>query len=72
MADISRTFSVNGRFTERQKEIYRLVLEAEIKTIAAVKPGVTLQQLNEVTKQAVTAGLHSLSFIQEISEVPKY
>ncbi|QRG70337.1 aminopeptidase P family protein [Brevibacillus choshinensis] len=71
-ADISRTFPVNGRFTERQKEIYQLVLDAEIKTIEAVKPGVTLQQLNEVTKQVLTDGLLRLGLIQESSELSKY
>lgn len=71
-ADISRTFPVNGRFKERQKEIYQLVLEAEIKTIEAVKPGVTLQQLNEVTKQVLTDGLLRLGLIQESSELTKY
>ncbi|MED2253894.1 aminopeptidase P family protein [Brevibacillus parabrevis] len=71
-ADISRTFPVNGRFTERQKAIYQLVLEAEIKTIEAVKPGVTLQQLNEVTKQVLADGLLRLGLIQDSSELSKY
>lgn len=71
-ADISRTFPVNGRFTERQKQVYQLVLEAEIKTIEAVKPGVTLQDLNEVTKQVFTDGLIRLGLIQESSELSKY
>lgn len=71
-ADISRTFPVNGRFTDRQKEIYQLVLEAEIKTIEAVKPGVTLHDLNEVTKQVLADGLLRLDLIQESSELSKY
>ncbi|GAB1531518.1 MULTISPECIES: aminopeptidase P family protein [Brevibacillus] len=71
-ADISRTFPVNGRFTERQKAIYQLVLEAEIKTIEAVKPGVTLTQLNDVTKQVLTDGLLRLGLIQDSSELYKY
>ncbi|MBY0084069.1 aminopeptidase P N-terminal domain-containing protein [Brevibacillus brevis] len=71
-ADISRTFPVNGRFTERQKAIYQLVLEAEIKTIEAVKPGVTLSELNDVTKQVLTDGLLRLGLIQDSSELSKY
>ncbi|KMZ40890.1 MULTISPECIES: aminopeptidase P family protein [Bacillales] len=71
-ADISRTFPVNGRFTERQKAIYQLVLEAEIKTIEAVKPGVTLTQLNDVTKQVLTEGLLGLGLIQDSNELSKY
>jgi Xaa-Pro aminopeptidase len=47
-ADISRTFPVNGKFTERQKEIYNTVLEAQRIVIENAKPGVTLRQLNNM------------------------
>ena len=47
-ADISRTFPVNGRFTERQKEIYNTVLEAQRIVIANAKPGLTTRQLNQM------------------------
>ena len=47
-SDISRTFPVNGKFTERQKEIYNTVLEAQRIVIANVKPGVTRQELNQM------------------------
>ena len=48
--DISRTFPVNGKFTERQKEAYEIVLEAQAEVIRAIKPGVTLIQLNEIVR----------------------
>lgn len=38
-ADITRTYPVSGTFTERQREIYEIVLEAQEAAIAAVKPG---------------------------------
>ena len=38
-ADITRTFPVNGRYSEAQKEIYELVLEANLDAIKQVKPG---------------------------------
>ena len=38
--DITRTFPVNGKFTDRQKEIYQIVLEMEKKGIMGCKPGV--------------------------------
>ena len=47
-ADISRTFPVNGRFTDRQKEIYNTVLEAQRLVIANAKPGMTTRQLNQL------------------------
>jgi Xaa-Pro aminopeptidase len=41
-ADLTRTLPVSGRFSERQREIYDLVLKAQRAVIAAVKPGMTL------------------------------
>ena len=48
--DISRTFPVNGKFSERQREAYEIVLEAQSEVIKAIKPGVTLIQLNEIVR----------------------
>lgn len=49
-ADISRTFPVSGQFTERQKTFYNIVLKAQEEVIKAIKPGVTLIQLNEIVR----------------------
>ena len=38
-ADITRTFPVNGKFTEAQRKIYMIVYKAQSAGIAAVKPG---------------------------------
>ena len=47
-ADISRTFPINGKFTERQKELYNTVLEAQRIVIANAKPGLTTRDLNQM------------------------
>lgn len=47
-ADITRTFPVNGKFTERQKQIYNIVLEANEMIISKAKPGLTLRGLNKM------------------------
>ena len=47
-ADISRTFPVNGKFTDRQKELYNTVLEAQRIVIENAKPGLTTRQLNQM------------------------
>ncbi|MEK7408121.1 MAG: aminopeptidase P family protein [Acidobacteriota bacterium] len=41
-ADITRTIPVSGRFSQRQREIYEVVLGALKATVAAVRPGVML------------------------------
>lgn len=70
--DITRTFPVNGKFTERQKQIYNIVLNAELETIKALKPGHTFQSINEVTKKALTEGLIDLGIIKDESELSNY
>jgi Xaa-Pro aminopeptidase len=40
-SDISRTFPANGRFTDRQRELYQIVLDAQKAAIATMKPGAT-------------------------------
>jgi Xaa-Pro aminopeptidase len=45
--DISRTFPVNGKFSEQQRLIYEIVLGCNKMIIKAVKPGVTLKELQQ-------------------------
>lgn len=47
-SDITRTWPVNGRFTPEQEKMYRCILEARDAIIAAMKPGVTINQLRNV------------------------
>jgi Xaa-Pro aminopeptidase len=42
VADVTRTVPVNGKFSERQAELYDIVLGAHEAVLAAVKPGMTL------------------------------
>jgi Xaa-Pro aminopeptidase len=41
-SDITRTIPVGAKFSERQREIYNVVLGAQRAAIAAIKPGVTI------------------------------
>ena len=50
-ADVSRTFPVSGRFTERQKAIYDLVLATQETVIAAARPGMTVGDLGRLARQ---------------------
>jgi len=40
-SDITRTFPANGRFSDRQREVYEITLEAQRAAIATMKPGST-------------------------------
>ena len=57
-ADITRTFPVSGTFTQRQREVYEVVLKAQLAAIAAVKPGVTLGAVDKAARKIISnAGL---------------
>ena len=49
-SDITRTWPVSGRFTPEQEKMYRCILEARDAIIAAMKPGVTIAQLQDVAE----------------------
>lgn len=71
-SDITRTYPANGKFTEKQKKVYDIVLEANRVVGETAKPGMTLKELNEVCKKVLAEGLISLGLIKEESEVGKY
>ncbi|WP_346937935.1 aminopeptidase P family protein [uncultured Clostridium sp.] len=70
--DISRTFPINGKFTERQKEVYNIVLAANETVMKAVKPGVTTGELQDITKRVLAEGCKRIGLIKEDSELNKY
>ncbi len=49
-ADITRTIPVSGRFTERQKALYDLVLGTQLAVIESIEPGVTLRDLSSIAR----------------------
>jgi Xaa-Pro aminopeptidase len=53
-SDITRTWPVSGRFTPEQEKMYRCVLEARNAIIAAMKPGVTIESLQEAAAPVYT------------------
>ena len=71
-ADVTRTVPVNGKFTERQLEIYNIVLKANKEVINAAKPGLTIMQLNEIVKNIFSDELQRIGLITSSDEVTKY
>ena len=54
-ADITRTVPAAGRFTPRQRAIYELVLGAQDAAIKAVRPGITIQRLDQIAREYMRA-----------------
>ena len=71
-ADISRTFPVNGKFTERQKALYNTVLEAQRIVIAGAKPGLTTRDLNQMVVDYYESRLDDLGLRKEGKTVRDY
>ncbi len=64
-ADITRTVPANGRFTKEQRDIYRLVLDAQNAAMHMVKPGVIRSTLDSAINDIIGNGLVNLGFIKE-------
>lgn len=71
-ADITRTFPVSGKFTERQKQVYNVVLKANEEVAKAVKPGMPFTELNEIAKRILAEGCRELGLIKEETDLIKY
>lgn len=52
-ADITRTYPVSGRFTPEQAQVYRAVYQAQEDIFAAIKPGVSMAQLQRVAEESM-------------------
>ena len=71
-SDITRTYPVNGKYTERQKAVYDIVLAANREVAAKAKPGMTTRDLNDICKKVLAEGCIKLGLIKEESEIGKY
>ncbi len=49
-SDITRTFPVSGTFSDEQRKVYAVVLEANKRVIAAAKPGVPVEELDKLAR----------------------
>jgi Xaa-Pro aminopeptidase len=67
-SDITRTFPINGRFTKPQREIYDLVLKAQMSCVEMVRPGVTHDQLKQHSIEVLTEGMVELGLLQGKTE----
>jgi len=71
-SDITRTVPVSGKFTQRQKEIYTIVLDAQEQAIEAVKPGVEFRNVHRLACTVLASGLKDLGLIKgDIDEAVK-
>ena len=62
--DVTRTFPANGTFTEAQREIYQLVLDAHYAIIDCIRPGVSIDEPHQKSIELLTESMLSLGLLQ--------
>lgn len=72
VSDITRTYPVNGKYTDRQKELYNIVLEAQMVAMNEVKIGSTEDNVNAAIKKFYAKALKSIKLIKDDIDVNKY
>ena len=63
-SDVSRTLPVSGRYTEAQRRVYDIVLEAQRAAIDCVQPGRSWPEPHHRAVRVLVEGLRSLGIVQ--------
>ena len=63
-ADVTRTFPVGTRFSGRQKDVYALVLAAQLAAIDAVRPGARFDEPHQHAVRTLVDGLIALGILK--------
>ena len=71
-ADVTRTIPVNGKFTDEQRLIYKIVYDAQEAGIEMAKKGNSFSQIYEATKMVALDGLIELEIIKDEKELRTY
>lgn len=72
VTDISRVFPANGRFSERQAQLYRVAHQANRAVMAEVRPGVFFPQLNRVCREVSFEELKALGLLDDFADIGRY
>lgn len=62
--DMTRTFPVDKTFTQQQKEVYAIVLDAHEAAVAALRPGVAFRDVHIIACEKIAGGLKQLGLIK--------
>ena len=71
-ADITRTYPASGVFTERQKQLYQMVLDVNQTMIEWVKPGRSFKDFKEKGKQLLAEKALQIGLINQLEDITQY
>jgi len=63
-SDITRTIPVDGTFTTQQREIYEMVLSAQMTAIAAIQPGVPYKDIHLMAARSFATDLKAAGLMK--------
>lgn len=63
-SDITRTFPVNGKFSARQKDLYEVVLQAQLDAIEQVQAGKHWNEFHDAAAKTISQGLLDLKILK--------
>ncbi|RUM78398.1 MAG: Xaa-Pro aminopeptidase, partial [Candidatus Thioglobus sp.] len=71
-SDITRTFPVNGTFSKAQRQIYQIVLDAQLAAIESIKPGVMVVKPHQIATHVIQQGLIDLGILQADGDLSQF
>ncbi|MBN2797193.1 MAG: aminopeptidase P family protein [Clostridia bacterium] len=71
-SDITRTYPINGKFTDRQRTLYNIVLKAHDEVIKIMKPGIPFSDLNKKCSEVLAEELIKIGLIEDAAGLGKY
>ncbi len=63
-SDVTRTFPIGTRFNAAQRALYAVVLEAQLRAIESVKPGVRFDDVHEAALRVLVEGMIDLGLVK--------
>lgn len=63
-SDITRSFPAGKKFSQRQKEIYSIVLKSQMEAIKMIKPGVRFKDVHLRAAKEIATGLRELGLMK--------
>ncbi len=67
-SDVTRTYPVGGPFSPLQRELYEIVLGAQMKAIESIKPGVKVEEVHNLALGVLVEGLRSHKLLDGSAE----
>lgn len=63
-ADVTRTFPVNGEFSSAQRDVYEVVLQAQLAAIDALRAGRPIGEFHDIAVRVLTEGMVALGLLE--------